>query len=50
VPGGVFVFDHYIDRRRTFHGGGSTMPAVRVLAKPARRATAPSSAASSSSA
>lgn len=35
--GGAFVFDHYINRRRTFHGGGSTMPSVRVVAKPVRR-------------
>lgn len=35
--GGAFVFDHYIDRRRTFHGGGSTMPSLRVVAKPVRR-------------
>ena len=41
-PAGVFVFDHYIGRKRTFHGGGSTLPPVRVIAKPARRSTLPS--------
>jgi len=50
APGGVFVFDHYIDRRRTFHGGGATMPALRVVTKPPRRATASPSAAASPSA
>jgi hypothetical protein len=37
VPEGVFVFDHSIEGRRTFHGGGATLPAMRVVAKPARR-------------
>lgn len=37
VPDGVFVFDHCIEGRRTFHGGGSTLPAMRVVVKPARR-------------
>lgn len=47
-PGGAFVFDHYINRRRTFHGGGSTMPSVRVIAKPVRRSAAAASAAGTS--
>ncbi len=34
---GVFVFDHYLDGGRTFHGGPSTFPVVTVLPKPARR-------------
>ena len=34
---GVFVFDHYLDSGRTFHGGQTTVPAVRVVSKPARR-------------
>ncbi len=37
IANGVFVFDHTIDGRRTFHGGRSTMPEVRLVAKPARR-------------
>ncbi len=37
--GGSFVFDHYIDGRRTFHGGGLTVPKVRVTTKPARRSS-----------
>ena len=37
VPDGVFVFDHSIEGRRTFHGGGSTLPALRVVTKPPRR-------------
>ncbi len=34
---GAFVFDHYLDSGRTFHGGPSTVPLIRVVAKPARR-------------
>lgn len=37
VPDGVFVFDHSIEGRRTFHGGGSTLPPLRVVSKPPRR-------------
>ena len=37
VPDGVFVFDHSIEGRRTFHGGGSTLPLLRVVSKPPRR-------------
>lgn len=36
---GAFVFDHYLDNGRTFHGGPSTVPLIRVVAKPARRPT-----------
>lgn len=34
---GVFVFDHTIDGRRTFHGGRSTMPELHLVAKPVRQ-------------
>lgn len=37
IPDGVFVFDHQIDGRRTFHGGGVVLPVIRLVAKPARR-------------
>lgn len=40
VPQGVFVFDHCIEGRRTFHGGGATLPTMRVVSKPARRRSA----------
>jgi hypothetical protein len=40
VPEGVFVFDHCIEGRRTFHGGGATLPALQLVAKPLRRRTA----------
>lgn len=36
---GVFVFDHTIDGRRTFHGGKSCMPEVFLVAKPPRKKT-----------
>ena len=36
---GVFVFDHTIDGRRTFHGGKSTMPQLHLVAKPARQSS-----------
>lgn len=39
-PGGVFVFDHYLPEGRTFHGGGRTLPNIRVVAKPSRRKSA----------
>lgn len=35
---GAFVFDHYLDTGRTFHGGPTTVPLIRVVNKPARRA------------
>lgn len=34
---GVFVFDHTIEGRRTFHGGKNRMPEIRLVAKPARK-------------
>lgn len=37
APEGVFVFDHTIAGRRTFHGGGGTMPELKLVAKPPRR-------------
>ena len=44
---GVFVFDHTIDGRRTFHGGRGSVPVIRLVAKPPRKArqTLPKSAA-----
>lgn len=35
---GVFVFDHYLENGRTFHGGPTTVPLIKVVNKPARRA------------
>jgi hypothetical protein len=35
---GVFVFDHYLESGRTFHGGPTTVPLLKVVDKPARRA------------
>lgn len=37
VPGGVFVFDHTIDGRRTFHGGTTSVPKIKLVAKPPRK-------------
>jgi hypothetical protein len=34
---GAFVFDHYLDSGRTFHGGPTTVPLIRLVGKPARR-------------
>ena len=34
---GAFMFDHYLDTGRTFHGGQTTFPNVSVVPKPARR-------------
>lgn len=34
---GVFVFDHIVSGRRTFHGGTTTLPLLRVVDKPRRR-------------
>jgi len=34
---GVFVFDHTIDGRRTFHGGRGTVPNIQLTAKPPRK-------------
>ena len=38
---GVFVLDHTIDGRRTFHGGKTVMPQIHLVAKPARKKRAP---------
>lgn len=38
-PNGVFVFDHTIEGRRTFHGGRSTIPTIQLVAKPPRKKT-----------
>lgn len=35
---GAFVFDHYLESGRTFHGGPTTVPLITVVQKPARRA------------
>lgn len=37
APSGLFVFDHYLPDGRTFHGGGRSLPLLRVMAKPDRR-------------
>lgn len=34
---GVFVFDHTIDGRRTFHGGRQVVPAMLLTSKPQRQ-------------
>ena len=34
---GVFVFDHYLSGTRTFHGGSTTLPALKVTSKPPRK-------------
>ena len=34
---GVFVFDHTIDGKRTFHGGRKTVPIIHLVAKPPRK-------------
>lgn len=34
---GAFVYDHYLDTGRTFHGGPTTVPLIKIVAKPARR-------------
>ena len=34
---GVFVFDHTIDGKRTFHGGKGSVPTIRLVAKPPRK-------------
>ena len=36
-PNGLFVFDHTIDGRRTFHGGIAVVPAIKLVAKPPRK-------------
>ena len=37
IVNGAFVFDHTIDGKRTFHGGKSCVPVIRLVAKPPRR-------------
>ncbi|QDS87387.1 hypothetical protein EC9_15650 [Rosistilla ulvae] len=37
---GVFVFDHSLAGRRTFHGGYTTLPVLQVVSKPPRRGKA----------
>lgn len=37
APSGVFVFDHTIDGRRTFHGGRGALPELQLVAKPQRK-------------
>lgn len=34
---GAFLYDHYLESGRTFHGGPTAFPAVRVVPKPPRR-------------
>lgn len=34
---GAYVFDHYLDSGRTFHGGQTTFPLLTVVPKPPRR-------------
>lgn len=34
---GVFLYDHYLENGRTFHGGPSTFPQVKIVPKPPRR-------------
>ena len=34
---GVFLYDHYLTSGRTFHGGPTTFPPVKLMAKPPRR-------------
>ena len=41
APSGVFVFDHTIEGRRTFHGGRTSMPEIRLIAKPSRKPRSP---------
>lgn len=34
---GAFVFDHYLESGRTFHGGASVFPRLNLVSKPPRR-------------
>lgn len=34
---GVFLFDHYLDKGRTFHGGPTTVPELWIVPRPPRR-------------
>lgn len=47
---GVFVFDHSIQGRRTFHGGKGVLPAIRLVAKPPRKKSPKSPSSQSSDA
>lgn len=38
---GVFVFDHYLETGRTFHGGPTSVPGLSIIAKPQRRSGIP---------
>jgi hypothetical protein len=44
VKAGVFVFDHTLEGRRTFHGGRQVVPEMQLTGKPQRKKR-PSSAA-----
>ena len=37
MDAGAFVFDHTVEGKRTFHGGGAHIPPIHLVAKPARR-------------
>lgn len=37
APNGVFVFDHTVDGKRTFHGGRTVVPEIHLTAKPSRK-------------
>ncbi|MFK8110791.1 MAG: hypothetical protein AB8B91_01235 [Rubripirellula sp.] len=41
VPNGVFVFDHTIEGKRTFHGGRNVVPSMHLVTKPPRKKAAP---------
>jgi hypothetical protein len=34
---GVFLYDHYLENGRTFHGGPTTFPRLKLVPKPPRR-------------
>ena len=34
---GAFLYDHYLETGRTFHGGPTTFPRLKLVAKPPRR-------------
>ena len=36
---GVFLYDHYLDSGRTFHGGRTTFPQLKLVPKAPRRAS-----------
>lgn len=39
LPRGVFVFDHSVQGKRTFHGGGTVVPQLKLVSKPPRQAS-----------